>query len=236
MRDRLLRWGRVLSFRASTDDFAVLSHRDFLLGLAATWVVGMGRYWDDPRAVLLQRLGLGSIAYVFVMALLLRLVIWPLGASKWSYARVLTFVALVAPPAILYAVPIERFASLETSRSVNAWFLAVVAAWRVALLLFFLRRHAELTYPRLIVGALVPLTLIINALVALNLERAVFNLMGGLRAPGTSSDSAYGVLLLITLFADMAFVPVLLAYLVLVSFALREKREAARDALRAAQQ
>lgn len=73
------------------------------LGLAATWVVGMGRYWDDPRAVLLQHLGLGSIAYVFVMALLLWLVIWPLGAARWSYKRVLTFVALVAPLGLLNA-------------------------------------------------------------------------------------------------------------------------------------
>jgi hypothetical protein len=235
MRERLFRWGRVLSFRASTDDLAALGHRDLVFGLGATWIVGMGRYWDDPRAVLLQRVGVGSIVYVFVMALLLWAVIWPLGALKWSYARVLTFVALVAPPAILYAVPIERFASLETSRTVNAWFLAVVAAWRVGLLLFFLRRHAQLTYPRLMVGALVPLTLIINALVALNLERAVFDIMGGLREPGTSSDAAYEVLVLITLFADMAFLPVLLAYLVLVSLAWREKRDAARDALRAAQ-
>ena len=51
--------------------------------------------------------------------------------------------------------------------------------------------------------------------------------MGGLRGPGTPNDSAYGVLTLITLLADMAFVPVFLAYLVLVSFAFMEKREAA---------
>jgi hypothetical protein len=47
---------------------------------------------------------------------------------------------------------------LAASRSVNAWFLAVVALWRVALLVFFLRRHARLTYPRLLVGAFLPLT------------------------------------------------------------------------------
>ena len=228
MSPRLGRWARLLTFRASAGDLVSLDQRDLLLGLAATWIVGMGRYWDDPRAVLLQRLGLGSVVYVFVLAVLLWLVIWPLGPNQWSYRRVLTFVALVAPPAILYAFPIERFTALSTARSVNAWFLATVAAWRVGLLLFFLRRHAALTYPRVIVGSLVPLTLIINALTALNLERAVFDIMGGLRDPGTPADSAYGVLILITLFADMAFLPVLAAYLVLVSLALRERREAAQ--------
>lgn len=79
---------------------------------------------------------------------------------------------------------------------------------------------------RLIVGSLVPLTLIVNALTALNLERAVFDVMGGLREPGTASDDGCGVLVLITVFADLALVPVLVAYLVLVSFALRERREA----------
>jgi hypothetical protein len=228
MSQRLARWARLLTFRASVADLSALDRRDLLLGLVATWIVGMGRYWDDSRAVLLQHLGLGSIAYVFVLALFLWLVIWPLGPADWSYGRVLTFVALVAPPAILYAVPIERFVSLPAARTINAWFLAIVAAWRVGLLLFFLRRNARLTYPRVIVGSLVPLTLIVNALTALNLERAVFDIMGGLREPGTAGDSAYAVLVSITMFADLAILPVMIAYLVLVSFAVRERRERAQ--------
>jgi hypothetical protein len=64
----------------------------------------------------------------------------------------------------------------------------------------------------------------------------VFNIMGGIREPGTSSDNAYAVLLLITMFGDMAALPILVAYLILVSFALRERREAAQDEQRAARQ
>ena len=42
-----------------------------VFGLLATWLAGVGRYWDNPRAELWQYLGLGSVAYVFVLALLL---------------------------------------------------------------------------------------------------------------------------------------------------------------------
>ena len=227
---RLSRWARLLTFNASHGDLAALDARDLALGLLATWIVGMGRYWDDPGAVLLQHLGVGSVVYVFVLAFFLWLVIWPLGPANWSYVRVLTFVGLVAPPAVLYAIPIERLTTLRVAQTVNVWFLAIVAAWRVALLLFFLRRFAALTYPRLIVGSLLPMTLIVNALTVLNLERAVFEIMGGLRQAGTAADSAYGVLLAITVLADLALMPVLLAYLVLVSFALRERREARQAA------
>jgi hypothetical protein len=228
MSQRLARWARLLTFRASSAELGALDRGDLALGLAATWLVGMGRYWDDPGAVLLQHLGVGSIVYVFVLALLLWAIIWPLGAAGWSYGRVLTFVALVAPPAILYAVPVERVTSLQVARTVNVWFLGVVATWRVALLLFFLRRHARLTYPRLIVGSLVPLTLIVNALTALNLERAVFDIMGGLRESGTAADNAYVALITITVFADLAFLPVVIAYLVLVALATRARRGQAR--------
>ena len=40
----------------------------FIAGLIGTWIVGMGRYWDDPSAKLLQHLGMGSVIYIFVLA------------------------------------------------------------------------------------------------------------------------------------------------------------------------
>ena len=43
------------------------------------------------------------------------------------------FVGLTALPGWLYAVPVERFLPLDTAQAVNAGFLALVAAWRVAL-------------------------------------------------------------------------------------------------------
>jgi hypothetical protein len=62
-------------------------------------------------------------------------------------------------------------------------------------------------------------------LTVLNLERAVFDVVGGLRTPGTPNDTAYGVLFLITYFAVLAFVPLGSAYLVLVWLSRRERRD-----------
>jgi hypothetical protein len=220
---RLRRWGRLLTFRAKRSEIDRLDDRDLALGLLATWLVGMGRYWDDPGARLAQHLGLGSVVYVFALSVLLWLVVWPLGPRRWSYRGVLTFVALASPPAILYAIPIERFVALETARSVNVWFLATVAAWRVALLVYFLRVAGGLGVFRIAVGSLLPLTLLVASLAALNLERAVFELMGGLRG-GTANDGAYLVLLLITFFSTWAFLPLLIAYVSLIVITVRRRR------------
>ena len=70
-------WLRLLTFRASHADYASLDWRHLLAGLAACWVVGMGRYWDDPRATFLQHLVLGSVIYVFALAAVLWVITKP---------------------------------------------------------------------------------------------------------------------------------------------------------------
>ena len=187
---------------------------ELVVGLTATWFVGMGRWWDDPEAHLLQHLGVGSLVYAFVLALLLWLLIMPLRPEDWSYSGVLTFVALTSPPAILYAIPVERFTDLETARRLNVWFLAVVAAWRVGLLAFYLRRLARLPWFGVIVATLLPLTMIVTLLTVLNLERAVFDVMSGLREEGTAGDSAYGVLIGLTFLSTLLVGPLLVVHLV----------------------
>ncbi|HVF28684.1 MAG TPA: hypothetical protein VM943_10615 [Pyrinomonadaceae bacterium] len=164
---------------------------------------------------MLQHLGVGSVIYIFLLSLLLWLVIWPLKPQRWSYRHVLTFVSLTSPPAILYAIPVERFTTLATARTLNVWFLAVVATWRVALLVFYLRRHARLSSFSIAVAALLPITFIIVTLTVLNLERAVFDLMGGLRGGGTANDSAYGILVGLTLLSMILFIPLLICYIFL---------------------
>ena len=207
---------KLLTFCLSQAEFLRLGNRHFALGLFCTWVVGMGRYWDDSGANLLQHLGVGSVIYIFVLSLLLWLIIWPLKPQSWSYRHVLTFISLTSPPAILYAIPVERFYSLETARTMNLWFLAAVATWRVALLFFYLKRHAQLEFYSIIIAAMLPIMSIIVTLTALNLERAVFDFMGGLREPGTANDDAYAVLTLLTLFSVILFIPFLVGYLFLV--------------------
>ena len=211
----------ILFFRRPSP--AIASHWPVFLavGLAFAWIAGIGRYWDNPRAELWQTLGLGSVAYVFALAFLLWLLILPLKPQRWSYRTVLIFVALTAPPAVLYAVPVERFLSLDAAQTTNAWFLAIVAAWRVALLVWFLRAFAQLSRFAVTIATLLPITLIIVALSALNLEHVVFNLMAGNRADtATQNDAAYEVVLLLSIVSIFALLPLIAGYV----WAIRKAR------------
>ncbi|WP_299394511.1 hypothetical protein [Pelagibius sp.] len=212
----LLTTGRLLAFRPAVPDLKRLGPLYVAMGLAFAWLAGIGRYWDNPRAELWQTLGLGSVAYVFVMALLLWIIVWPLNPRGWRYRSVLVFVALTSPPAILYAIPVERFLSLDAAQSVNIWFLVTVALWRVILLWVFLQRAAGLTLGVSFVGTLLPIALIVVALSLFNLEHATFEIMGGLDpAQRTPNDAAYAVLITITLFSSIALPFLLLAYMIL---------------------
>lgn len=223
MKQALIDQLNLLTFRLSREDFGRFDRKHLILGLCFTWIVGIGRWWDDPGANLLQHFGVGSVIYVFVLAAILWLVIKPLNPADWSYRHVLTFVAMTSPPAILYAIPVERFTELPTARSLNVWFLATVALWRVALLFFYLRRQARLKIVALVVASLLPLTAIITMLTILNLERVVFDVMGGLRDTGSSNDAAYGVLFGLTMLSMLLIIPVLVLYVLIIAFGGRLK-------------
>jgi uncharacterized protein (DUF486 family) len=193
---------RVLTFRRPSA--GVEEHwRPYLaFGLAFTWLAGVGRYWDNPRALPWQRAGLGSPLYVVCLAALLWLSLLPLRPHAWSYRRVLVFVTLTAPPALLYAIPVERFLELRSAQLANAWFLAIVASWRVALLIWFLKVSARLSGPTIVIASMLPLALIMVSLMALNLEHVVFALMAGLREEDRSgNDLAYSVVTLLGILA-----------------------------------
>jgi hypothetical protein len=192
--------------------------RAFLVfGLLFTWLAGVGRYWDNPRAFLWQHLGLGSVVYAFVLALLIWAMLVALRPKNWSYRNVLLFVTLTSPPAILYAIPVEKFMTTDAAVSANVWFLAIVATWRVALYAVFLRRTAGLSMGGVIVGTLLPIALIIVTLTVLNLEHVVFAMMGGIRKDDRSvNDGAYMAVMSLSLISIL-LVPILaIAYGVLV--------------------
>lgn len=186
-------------------------------GLCSTWIVGMGRYWDNPRADVWQRLGLGSVIYVFVLALLIWGLLVPLRPKRWSYRNVLLFITLTSPPALLYAIPVEQFLSPEAARLTNAGFLAFVALWRVALLGVFLLTVARLSAPSVVVATLLPLAIIVVTLSMLNLEHVVFQIMSGIRPEDQGPhDDAYHVVFVLSLFSVVALPFLLVAYLVCV--------------------
>lgn len=209
---------RILTFRMSREGFLGLGTRHLLFGLICTWIVGMGRWWDDPAASVVQHTGVGSVIYIFVLALVLWLVVRPFSPPDWSYKNVLTFVSLTSPPALLYAIPVERFVDLSVARSINVWFLALVAVWRVALLFFYFRRFARLNIIAVVVSALLPIMAIVATLTVLNLERAVFDIMGGLRESGTSNDAAYAVLFALTFLSLYLVIPVFVVYIGAVAY------------------
>jgi hypothetical protein len=205
----------LLFFNRRREDLANFSPNDLALGLFVTWLVGMGRYWDDPGAMLFQHLGLGSLVYIFVLSFFIYLLLLPFRIEGWDFLNLLTFISFTSMPAALYAIPVERFIDINTAASMNAWFLAIVAMWRVALLIFYLNVFAQLKFGAILVAVLLPLTLIVTALSSLNLERAVFELMGGLREQ-TSNDSAYATVLLLTMLSWLALIPALLGYIFIV--------------------
>lgn len=212
--------GLLLTFRLSREELARLDGRHLALGLACTWLVGVGRYWDDPAASVWRKTGLGSIVYAAVLCAFLWIVVAPLrrpGEPRLSYTKLLTFITMTAPPAALYAIPVERFVSMSAAIQVNLWFLAVVAGWRVALLVHYLSRGVGLRWPAVIVATLLPLALIVTGLTYFNLADGVIAVMGGLRDRAkTADDGVNTVLLLLALLSYLAVVPLLLAYGVLV--------------------
>jgi len=191
-------------------------------GLFVTWLAGMGRYWDHPNANWWQYAGLGSVAYVFVLSAFLWLIVAPLRPRNWSFIGVLIFVTLTSLSAVLYAIPVEKFMTLESAQAANVIFLAIVASWRVALLIVFLKRAAGLSGTAVVVASLLPLTVIVTALAALNLEKAVFEIMGG-NMQQTQNDAAYFILLVITVLSVILSPIMLIIYCVLVYRAWKPK-------------
>jgi hypothetical protein len=205
---------RVLSFRQPSSEIAVSWPTYLAFGLVFTWLAGIGRYWDSPRAQLWQYLGLGSLAYVFLLALIIWILLTPLKPARWSYKNVLIFITLTSPPALLYAIPVERFMPLKEAQAANAWFLVVVATWRVALLAWFLRSTARLSLVAIGVATLLPITLILVTLTVLNLEHVVFNIMAGIKPEQRSpNDTAYFVV------AGMAFLSIMATPFLLLVYA-----------------
>jgi uncharacterized membrane protein HdeD (DUF308 family) len=89
-----------------------------------------------------------------------------------------------------------------------------VAIWRVALLVWFLNRLAGLKGLTILVGTLLPLSLIVMALAVLNLEHVIFSIMSGIRPEQHSSnDVAYGIVTILAAFSFAASPFLIIAYL-----------------------
>jgi Yip1 domain len=214
---------RLLTFRLKKNEMLQFNRKHFTAGLIGTWIAGIGRYWDDENASLLQHFGLGSVIYIFLLALFIWLILKPFLIDSWTYFTVLTFISLTSFPAIFYAIPVERYFSLETANSMNVWFLVIVASWRLGLLYYFLKKFTGLSGGNIVALTLLPVCLIITTLTILNLHRVVFELMGGFRSQ-TPHDSAYGVLMLLTVVSAILTIPLLVIYGVGICESRKQKK------------
>lgn len=217
---------RFLRFQSVNPDLKNHSRAYLVFVLLVSWMVGIGRYWDHPNALIWQYAGLGSVAYIFVLSAFIWIVIMPLQPKNWTYTHVLVFVGLTSLPAVLYAIPVETFMSMDLAQSTNAWFLGIVALWRVALYIKFLVTVARLNLLRVIVGTLLPLSAIVVALMVLNLEHVVFQIMAGNRADTVSvHDAAYGVIIFLSILSYIAFPVTLILYVVAICYRTEEKEK-----------
>jgi hypothetical protein len=202
---------KLLTFKLSREEMLQFNNKHLIAGVIGTWIVGMGRYWDDPKASLLQHLGLGSVIYIFALAIFIWLILLPFKIEKWTYRIVLTFIALTSFPAIFYAIPVEKFFSIATANTMNVWFLLIVAIWRLCLLYYFLKHFTKLSPGNIATVTFMPICLIISVLTVLNLHNVVFEVMGGLRNP-SPHDSSYFILMLLTGLSMLLAIPLLIAY------------------------
>lgn len=215
---------RLLTFKITREEILTFNKNHFIAGLLGTWVVGIGRYWDDNGASLLLHFGLGSVIYIFTLAAFVWLLLKPFYIDNWNYFIVVTFIGLTSFPAILYAIPVERFFTIEVANKINIWFLAIVAAWRLGLLYYFLKRFTKLSAGNILTVTLMPICLIITTLTALNLHRVVFDLMSGNRNP-TTHDGAYSILILLTGISIILTLPLLIAYGIGIYTRQRERKK-----------
>lgn len=183
LKGEFLLWKKILLFKADEKDFQSLSIYTFLLGVLATWIVGVGRWWDNVDADPLKKTGIGSVAYIFVLSQAIWWVnVW--FTENKNYFKVLTFVSLTSVPAILYAFPIEIVAP-EYARTFNVTSLLVVSIYRVSLMASFLRQYYKMKWSEVITSTLFMLSGIVTIVFISGLGALVLDAMGGFREKET---------------------------------------------------
>ena len=213
---------RILIFRASKEQLLALNRIDLSLGLLLCWIVGIGRWWDDPSANLFLHLGLGSLIYPFVLGAVLWLFLLLLRPNNWLYLRLVTYISLTAPPAILYAIPVEKMYSSIEAAHLNVNFLCIVAAWRLALLIRFATRTTELKKSTAVLGAVTPILGIVSILGLFGLIPTIIEGMGGIREQPIQHGGNPELVATFTMVMTAPFL--LLAYLIAVGEAWLKKK------------
>lgn len=201
----------VLLCRASRERILALGDRELALGTLLCWLAGMGRWWDLPTASLAQKLGLGSVAYPFVLGTGIWLFFWPWRMPQWRLKPLIAYIALTGALGIVYALPVEMIGP-QAGALYNVAALLVVSAWRVRLLYRYLRVVGLLSSGPATAATLLPISCIMFAITFLNLASGVIEGMGGFRGPQREAIST-GITLVATVLLVYPFPVLLLFYL-----------------------
>lgn len=180
--------GRFLTLRADFDLFDRFSLRHLAIGAFFTWLVGIARNWDLASATSTQAWGLQSLAYIIFMAFGIWVLLLPLKVGR-NYLHVLTMVAMTSVPGLIYGIPVEMFLLMEDARNANVWFLVLVATWRVAMAVHYLKRACDLSGGGAMSVLGLPVSMIVIGLIQSGRAGAVFEMMGGLRTVGAEADA-----------------------------------------------
>ena len=187
--------------RAGAEEIRLFGNRELAVGAVSCWIVGLGRWWDDPKAELLQKLGLGSVVYPFALGALIWLLFWPWRLTHWRYKALVAYISLCAAPGLLYAVPVEMFLSGDAALSYNAVALSIVALWRVVLIMRYLLLAPPLGFGLTMVATLIPVGAIAIGLTMFNVSTGVIEGMGGFRgSPKDAFAAQVGIMASILLF------------------------------------
>ncbi len=203
---------RTLTFRATAEEYESATWHSFLFGFLITWLAGVGRTWDDPDASPLRVTGLGSVGYVVVLAGLITIFALPLSRRRIGYRATLLFVLMTAAPALIYAIPVERWTDMHSAQVLNLNFLLVVASYRVLMFFRFLYSCARMAWFDTVMAGLLPLMLIIVLVTLFGLTGKVLDIMGGLRGDQNAQSMADEIVLMISGFSCVGFIPAFLVF------------------------
>jgi hypothetical protein len=173
-------WKRFLTFRSKEEDLYGTRWSLLILAVLGTWIAGIGRWVTDPDASLIQRTGIGSVAYILLLSMALYVVLWFVSTKKTRFFDVLAMVGMTAPPALVYAIPVERWFVAEVSAGLHGAALAFVSIYRVSLLIFFVVRCQRYNVPGAMFGILFLLSSIIVYLFTSGKTGITFTGMGGI--------------------------------------------------------
>jgi len=161
------------------------SYWSLVVGLVLVFTAGVARNYDHLIFTIEAEWFIGPIIASLISCSIVFLMmprVWKNRKSKFSFLSFLSVYWMTAPCAWIYAIPVEYYVDILTATVWNIYFLAIVAAWRVALMI---RCLCILTDMRLIwafLSIMIPAALV-AWLGCLLKGMSLIQIMGGVRSP-----------------------------------------------------